>query len=105
VLFRSDPLSACKATRCIGNCECRSLRLVEVLFCNWPQPVACYGWSGCGGIFAPLLFFGARRALPSAIWPGCHFRRVRDYGNYGKRHSLCSIFIGALPFAINPPSL
>ncbi len=30
-----------------------------LLIAKWISTVACYGWGGCGGIFAPLLFLGA----------------------------------------------
>ncbi len=30
-----------------------------LLVAKWISTVACYGWGGCGGIFAPLLFLGA----------------------------------------------
>jgi CIC family chloride channel protein len=35
------------------------LLIVAFLFAKWISTVACYGWGGCGGIFAPLLFLGA----------------------------------------------
>lgn len=35
------------------------LLIVAFLFAKWIATVACYGWGGCGGIFAPLLFLGA----------------------------------------------
>lgn len=33
--------------------------IAALLLAKWVSTVACYGWGGCGGIFAPLLFFGA----------------------------------------------
>jgi CIC family chloride channel protein len=33
--------------------------IVVLLLAKWISTVACYGWGGCGGIFAPLLFLGA----------------------------------------------
>lgn len=35
------------------------LLIVAFLVAKWISTVACYGWGGCGGIFAPLLFLGA----------------------------------------------
>ncbi len=35
------------------------LVITALLFAKWISTVACYGWGGCGGIFAPLLFLGA----------------------------------------------
>ncbi len=35
------------------------LLIVALLLAKWISTVACYGWGGCGGIFAPLLFLGA----------------------------------------------
>ncbi len=33
--------------------------IAALLLAKWISTVACYGWGGCGGIFAPVLFFGA----------------------------------------------
>ena len=35
------------------------LVIAVLLLAKWISTVACYGWGGCGGIFAPLLFLGA----------------------------------------------
>ncbi len=35
------------------------LLIAAFLFAKWISTVASYGWGGCGGIFAPLLFLGA----------------------------------------------
>ncbi|HEX4667259.1 MAG TPA: chloride channel protein [Chthoniobacterales bacterium] len=35
------------------------LLIAALLIAKWISTVACYGWGGCGGIFAPLLFLGA----------------------------------------------
>ncbi|MBA3544370.1 MAG: chloride channel protein [Chthoniobacterales bacterium] len=35
-----------------------------LLLAKWIATVSSYGWGGCGGIFAPLLFLGARPAAP-----------------------------------------
>ncbi|MGI8890767.1 MAG: chloride channel protein [Chthoniobacterales bacterium] len=35
------------------------LVIAALLLAKWISTVACYGWGGCGGIFAPLLFLGA----------------------------------------------
>lgn len=35
------------------------LVIAVLLLAKWTSTVACYGWGGCGGIFAPLLFLGA----------------------------------------------
>ncbi|MEO8045585.1 MAG: chloride channel protein [Spartobacteria bacterium] len=35
------------------------LVIAALLGAKWISTVACYGWGGCGGIFAPLLFLGA----------------------------------------------
>ncbi|MGI8957553.1 MAG: chloride channel protein, partial [Chthoniobacterales bacterium] len=35
------------------------LLIAAFLLAKWISTVACYGWGGCGGIFAPLLFLGA----------------------------------------------
>jgi CIC family chloride channel protein len=35
------------------------LLIATLLVAKWISTVACYGWGGCGGIFAPLLFLGA----------------------------------------------
>ncbi len=35
------------------------LLILALLLAKWISTVACYGWGGCGGIFAPLLFLGA----------------------------------------------
>lgn len=35
------------------------LLVAAFLFAKWISTVSCYGWGGCGGIFAPLLFLGA----------------------------------------------
>ncbi len=35
------------------------LVIAALLVAKWISTVACYGWGGCGGIFAPLLFLGA----------------------------------------------
>ncbi|HEY1581721.1 MAG TPA: chloride channel protein [Chthoniobacterales bacterium] len=35
------------------------LLIAVLLLAKWISTVACYGWGGCGGIFAPLLFLGA----------------------------------------------
>jgi CIC family chloride channel protein len=35
------------------------LLVIGLLVAKWISTVGCYGWGGCGGIFAPLLFLGA----------------------------------------------
>ncbi|HEY2711333.1 MAG TPA: chloride channel protein [Chthoniobacterales bacterium] len=35
------------------------LVIAVLLLAKWIATVSCYGWGGCGGIFAPLLFLGA----------------------------------------------
>ncbi|MEO7167480.1 MAG: chloride channel protein, partial [Chthoniobacterales bacterium] len=35
------------------------LLIAAFLVAKWISTVACYGWGGCGGIFAPVLFLGA----------------------------------------------
>ena len=46
------------------------LLIVVFLLAKWISTVACYGWGGCGGIFAPLLFLGAAAGgtIAGLVW-------------------------------------